>query len=186
MRSLQLCLYLLVGSWATAKVNCDLCAVPYINKTNFWTKLHLLLSITVLVRHLKPGKIHCHLPMNDHIAQNQFIPQPIYFSQNSDSAVYLDVLKTTWVQLNSLSFPKSYYIYSHPISVDTKFIPQAAQGRNFRVIIVSYLSLTFNIYPSENSFGSTFKIYPESDVSHCLRCHHPHLNKYHLSHGLLQ
>lgn len=116
----------------------------------------------------------------------KFIPQPIYFSQNSDSAVYLDVLKTTWVQLNSLSFPKSYYIYSHPISVDTKFIPQAAQGRNFRVIIVSYLSLTFNIYPSENSFGSTFKIYPESDVSHCLRCHHPHLNKYHLSHGLLQ
>lgn len=37
-------------------------------------KLHLLLSITVLVRHLKPGKIHCHLPMNDHIAQNQFSP----------------------------------------------------------------------------------------------------------------
>lgn len=37
-------------------------------------KLHLLLLITVLVRHLKPGEIHCHLPMSNHIAQNQFSP----------------------------------------------------------------------------------------------------------------
>lgn len=61
-----------------------------------------LLLITVLVRHLKAGEIHCHLSMSDHSCSDSFFPLPQGLPcRNITINVYFQILYIWWTLLHT-------------------------------------------------------------------------------------
>ena len=153
-------------------------------------KLNLILDLLMLeYTRLHPWSfylLYSHpLPWYSLLGSCQQLPnvylQPIYFSQNPDSAFYLDVLKIPQAQhvhTELLIFSQNLLCLQPSISGDSKIILQVAQTRILRVILDFFSHIQHSSLKKFCWFY--FQNISRIRLSHYLHCYHTSLNKYFL------